>query len=157
MAKVAPMREGREMWLRMVWRAASREGPMEIRDSAWISLELNSWKEFRSSSSSLKREESLPRGSFFFLAQSVGVWGAENSKDSNKNLIVFLKQRADNNRQLSSESMWEAELWFPNYILYINGFKSWFNNLNMFLMHDFIWFLFFLFIFLAGRTLLLRF
>lgn len=82
MANVVPMSEGSEMWLMMVWRAARREGPTEIRDSEWISLELNSWKEFRSISRSLKREASLPRGSFFFLAQSVGVWGANIQKFS---------------------------------------------------------------------------
>lgn len=71
----------------MLWRTAIIEGPTETNVSEQISLELNTWKEFSNITRSLNREASFPRGSFFFLDQSVGVCGAKIKK---KEAVMFI-------------------------------------------------------------------
>lgn len=71
--------------------------PTEINVSDWVSLELSTWKEFINFTRSLNREASVPRGSFFFLDQSVGVCGAKVKKKSVKDsdfklsLLLYIK------------------------------------------------------------------
>lgn len=79
-ANIVAITEGNETWLMMLWRTAIIEGPTETNVSEQISLELNTWKEFSNITRSLNREASFPRGSFFFLDQSVGVCGAKIKK-----------------------------------------------------------------------------
>lgn len=85
-ANIIPITEGNETWLTMLLRIAIIEGPTETNASEQVSLELNVWKEFINITRSLNREESFPRGSLFFLDQSVGVCGAniKNKKRENR-------------------------------------------------------------------------
>lgn len=132
---MVPITEGKETWLMMLWRTAMTEWPTDANGSGQISLELRAWKESSNITRSLKREESFPRGSLFFLDQSVGVCGANIKRE----ICIFSYTTNTHHKKthLNFLSTWETRLWFLNYT-YIGSFEPDLKENIHFPMHNFI-------------------
>lgn len=132
---MVPITEGKETWLMMLWRTAITEWPTDANDSGQLSSELRAWKESSNITRSLNREESFPRGSLFFLDQSVGVCGANIKRE--RRIFSYTTNTHHNKTQLNFPSTWETWLWFLNYT-YIGSFELDLKENIHFPVHNFI-------------------